>query len=259
MKRSRADRARDEIAESASTLSEQLRGRVAPVALKARDAKVWMAPRVERGVERGLEAAAPRVELAVERVSPKVDAARDKLVEDLLPRLVDALNAAAAAGHSAAEAGEEVRHRTKGAAAVLKGDAVAKPAKHRRRRFLVFTMLVAGIGAAVAAFKSRSSKDDPWAIPSTTYSSPGAAGAPSPGPTTSSASSTGPTTSTASTPPTGTGAHQADVDLRDSATGAGTGMTSASEAGKDAVEDAATLQGDELTDTTGGGKAKKKP
>jgi hypothetical protein len=254
--RSRAERARDQVAETASTVSEQLRDRVAPaVSARAKDAKEWAAPRVERGVERGLEAAAPRVEQAVEKVSPKVDAARDKLVDDLLPRLVVALNAAAAAGgHVASEAGDEARERSKGAAAVLRGDAVAKPKKRRGRRFLVFAMVAAAIGAAVAAFKSRAPKDDPWAIPSTTY----------PGTNASGPASTGTSAATSSTLSSGAAADALDVDLRDSAPSKATadvpGMTADSEAGKDAVSDASKKQGDALTDpassNAGGGKKK---
>jgi hypothetical protein len=267
-RKSRAERAREQMADTAATVSEQLRERIAPaVALKARDAKTWAAPRVERGVERGLEVAAPRVESAVEKVSPKVDAARDKLVEDLLPRLVVALNAAAAAGHAATDVGGEARARGKGAAAVLSGAAVAKPKRRRGRRFLLFAMIAAAVSAAVAVVKSRSPKDDPWAIPSTTYPGTNATG---PAPMDSSATGTATTeaTTASSTLPAG-GAHTADVDLRDSATGASTGtadlpgMSSASEAGKDAVEESsAKKQGDPLdttTDSTTGGKAKKKP
>lgn len=247
-RKSRAERAREQMADTAATVSGQLRERIAPaVALKARDAKTWAAPRVERGVERGLEVAAPRVELAVEKVSPKVDAARDKLVEDLLPRLVVALNAAAAAGHAATDVGGEARARGKGAAAVLSGTAVAKPKRHRGRRFLLFAMIAAAVSAAVAVVKSRSPKDDPWAIPSTTYPGTNATG-----PATTSA------TTSSSTLSSGAAADALDVDLRDSAAGASTGtadlpgMSSASEAGKDAVEDAsAKKQGDPLTGTTG--------
>jgi len=264
-RKSRAERAREQMADTAATVSEQLRERLAPaVAVKARDAKSWAAPRVERGVGRGLEAAAPRVESAVEKVSPKVDAARDKLVEDLLPRLVVALNAAAAAGHVASDAGGEARTRGKGAAAVLRGTAVAKPKHRRRRRFLLVAMLAAAVSAAVAVVKSRSAKEDPWAIPSTTYPGTNATG---PAPTssgttgTTTRASSGSATAASSTLPAGGGAYTPDVDLRDSATGASTGtadLSSASEAGKDAVEDAgAKKQGDPL-DTTTGGKGKKK-
>jgi hypothetical protein len=238
------------MADRASTVSEQLRERIAPaVSLKARDAKTWAAPRVERGVERGLDLAAPRVELAVEKVSPKVDAARDKLVDDLLPRLVVAVNAAAAAGHAASDASEEVRSRSKGAAAVLTGDAVAKPKHRRGRRFLLFAMIAAAVSAAVAVVKSRTAKDDPWAIPSTTY----------PGTNATSPAATTPS-STSSTLASGAAADALDVDLRDSVTGAGSdtgtaqvpGMTTASEDAKDAVEEASST-----TDATGG-KGKKK-
>jgi hypothetical protein len=245
--KSRAERARDQVAETASTVSEQLRERVAPaVGAKARDAKDWAAPRVERGVEKGLEVAAPRVESAVDRMSPKVDAARDKLVDDLMPRLVVALNAAAAAGHAASGVGDEARDRSKGAAAVLRGDAVAKPRKHRRRRFLLFAMVAAAIGAAVAAFKSRSTKDDPWAIPSTTY--PGT-------------NASGPATS--STLASGAAADALDVDLRDTAANSSTaevpGMTADSEAAKDAVEEASTPKPSDLSVDKGGAKEQGDP
>jgi hypothetical protein len=242
------------MAGTASTVSEQLRERIAPaVTHKARDAKTWAAPRVERGVERGLDLAAPRVELAVEKVSPKVDAARDKLVEDLLPRLVVALNAAAAAGHAASDAGEEVRTRSKGAAAVLSGDAVAKPKRHRGRRFLLLAMIAAAVSAAVGVVKSRSAKDDPWAIPSTTYPATNATGPA----TTSSA--------TSSTLASGAAADALDVDLRDSVTGATTGtaqvpdMTTASEDAKDAVEGASSSAGSTQSPTTSAAKKQGDP
>ena len=63
----------------------------------------------------GRLAAAPHVEAAVEaaaeRFGPAVDAARDRVVEDLIPRLAEAVHHAAVAGTSAAAvAGDTVPH-----------------------------------------------------------------------------------------------------------------------------------------------------
>lgn len=166
-RKSRTDQAKAQVQDAALTAGHHLREKVAPaVGAKARDAKEWAAPHVERG----LEAAAPKVEAAVEKVSPAVDAARDKIVDDLLPRLVDAVNAAAAAGAAATAAGAVAKTRGGDAVAVLKGDAVAKP-KHRGRKFLLFTALAAAVGAAVAVFKKQQPREDPWAVPTGSYPS----------------------------------------------------------------------------------------
>ncbi len=170
-RKSRTDQAKAQVQDATSSAGHHLRERVAPaVGAKARDAKDWATPHVERG----LEAAAPRVEAAVDKVSPAVDAARDKIVDDLLPRLVDAVNAAAAAGAaagaSAADATETARSRSGGAVAVLKGDAVAKP-RRRGRKLLLFSGLVAAVGAGVAVFKKKADQDDPWAVPAGSYPS----------------------------------------------------------------------------------------
>ena len=181
-RKSGAQKAREQVVGStttaATTVGDQLRERVVPaVEQAAREAREWAAPRVEQArewaqprVERGLEAAAPRVEEAVDRVSPRVDAARDRIVDDLLPRIVEAVNAAAAASAAAANGAKE---RGEGAAAVLKGEAVAKP-KHRKRTFLLFTLIGAGAAAGVAAWKRSQPQNDPWATPSTapTWASP---------------------------------------------------------------------------------------
>ena len=110
-KTSRTDRVREQVADVGSTMSENVsgawRGKVAPtVSGKARDAAHWAAPHVERG----REAAAPKVEAAVDKVSPAVDAAREKL-EELMPRLAEAVSAAAAAGSAASAHAGEYRAR----------------------------------------------------------------------------------------------------------------------------------------------------
>ena len=58
-------------------------------------------------LERGLLAAGPKVEAAADRSSSPSTRRRDRLVNDLLPRLVEAVTAAAAAGAVAQRAATE--------------------------------------------------------------------------------------------------------------------------------------------------------
>ena len=160
------------VAARAATLADQLRGRAVPaVALAAENAKEWSQPRVEAArvwvkprVEHGIEVAAPRLESAVSSLAPKVDTARDKIVEDLLPRVTEAITAWAAATTAAKD---EALTRGHGAAAVMSGDAVASP-KHKNKGWVLLAALgvLASTAAAVVAFMKKSApRDDPWATP----------------------------------------------------------------------------------------------
>ena len=164
-KTSRSERVREQVADVSGSVSSAWRGKVAPtVSGKARGAAHWAAPHVERG----REAAAPKVEAAVDRVSPAVDAAREKL-EELMPRLAEAVSAAAAAGSAASAHAGEYRARSGDAMAVLRGEAVAKR-KHRvLRKLLLLPVIAAAVAGSYAAFKSRTPKEDPWAVPTGTY------------------------------------------------------------------------------------------
>ena len=161
------------LADTAATVADQLRERVAPaIGQAAGSAKEWGQPRVEAArhwakprVEHGIEIAAPKLESAVSGLAPKVDIARDKIVDELLPRVTEAITAWAAAS---AAAKDEVVSRGAGAAAVVKGDAVAKPKRKRRGRVLMALGLLGAAGAAVTSFLKKSApKDDPWATPLT--------------------------------------------------------------------------------------------
>lgn len=166
-RKSRTDEATAKVQDATARTGRQIREKVVPaIGAKAHDAKQWATPHVERG----MEAAAPRVEAAVDRVSPAVDATRDKIVEDLLPRLVDAVHAAAAAGATAGAAGQVARSRGQDAYSVLRGETEVKTRrKGKYKMFIVLTAVAAAIGAAFAAFKRQAPKDDPWAVPAGTY------------------------------------------------------------------------------------------
>jgi hypothetical protein len=143
----------------------------------AEQARDWAAPRIERGVTKGMQAVAPRIEAAAERAVPAVDAVRDRIVEDMLPRLVDAMHAAALAGAAAGvAAGEALGDATDSGAlkakAGLRGAAARMnevSGRKRRRRvrriqITVFAVVGAGTLAGVAAWRRAQAEDHrPWA------------------------------------------------------------------------------------------------
>jgi hypothetical protein len=149
----------ESIACSASSVADQLRERVLPAVGQATgSAREWAKPRVEHGIE----VAAPRLESAVNGLAPKVDTARDKIVDDLIPRLAEAISAWAVAS---AAARDEAVSRGQGAAAVISGDAVATPKGKKKRVLLVLGVLTAASAAAMAVMKKSAPKDDPWTTP----------------------------------------------------------------------------------------------
>jgi AcrR family transcriptional regulator len=173
-RRKRTEQLQDQsasLAGTAATVADQLRERVVPaVGQAAENAREWGQPRVEAArdwarprVEHGIEVAAPRLESALNGLAPKVDTARDKIVDELLPRVTEAITAWAAASTAARD---EAVSRGHGAAAVISGDAVASPKRKRKGRVLLALGLMSAAAAAVVAFmKNSAPKDDPWATP----------------------------------------------------------------------------------------------
>jgi hypothetical protein len=145
------------------------RDQAAQAAVAAGHAKEWATPRAQAAVERSLQAAAPKVEAAAERMVPAVDAARDRIVDDLLPRLVEAVQSAgaagAAAGLAARAAATETVSRTVEDAARSLADATptAKARRSRTRfRFFLFGTLAAAFAAGVAAWMRSRSGPTGW-------------------------------------------------------------------------------------------------
>ena len=95
-------------------------------------------------------------------LAPHVDTARDKIVDDLIPRVSEAISAWAAA---TAAAKDEAVSRGQGAAAVISGDAVAAPKGRMKRLLFAAGMVTAAAGAAMAFMKRSAPKDDPWTTP----------------------------------------------------------------------------------------------
>ena len=168
--KSRTEQLQDQsalLANNAASVAEQLRERVVPAVESAIE---WSQPRVEAArlwakprVEHGIEVAAPKLESVVSGLAPKVDTARDKIVEELIPRLTDAI---AAFTEASTAAKDEAISRGAGAAAVISGDASASPKRKKKGKVLMILGLLTAAGAGVVAFmKNSAPKDDPWATP----------------------------------------------------------------------------------------------
>ena len=153
----------ESLATTAAAVADQLRERLVPAVGQATEnAKEWARPRVEHGIE----VAAPRLESAVSGLAPKVDTARDMIVDELIPRIAEAISVWAAAS---AAARDEAVSRGQGAASVLSGDAVAsrkgKGKGKKRRALLILGLLGGAAAAAMAIMKKSAPKDDPWTTP----------------------------------------------------------------------------------------------
>lgn len=169
---------------------DQLRERLAPVvdhairlaraqgaqaALAAGQARLWASPRVGAAVERGRAAAAPHALAAAQRFAPAVDAARDRIVDDLLPRLADAVHHATVAGAAATSTAAETVSRTVEEAARALAEATpsarAKVARRRRRAravWLALFSLLAGAAGAAAWKQAKSHRAAAWEVPPAT-------------------------------------------------------------------------------------------
>jgi hypothetical protein len=141
----------------------------AQAAYAAGAAKEWAQPRLEKGWEKTLEAAAPRVEAAADKVTPAVDATRDKLVDDLIPRIVEAVAAAAAAAAAAKASAEDTASHAVTVAGRRKDEALAhlpgqarKRRAARRRKLVLFSLIGAAIAAGAAAFARSRTPQEPW-------------------------------------------------------------------------------------------------
>jgi Family of unknown function (DUF5324) len=166
--------------------------KAAPVASDARDSVVkaagssydWAAPKVEATMEWAapkLEAtkdwAAPHVETAADWAAPHVGTAKDwaaprvetaaqKVKDDVLPRVAEAVAAAFAASEPARE---EAKTRGTAAIAALRGE-LDPPPSPRRRRVKRWFMFLTVSGAAVAGWKvwhakNTADRPEPWVTP----------------------------------------------------------------------------------------------
>jgi len=126
--------------ESAAHAAELLKEMSAP---KIDAAREWASPRAQAAWQKGVTAAAPKVSEAAALLGPKIDGARDVIVEKALPAIVAAVDQAA---RGAAQAAEPPKR------------------KCRCRRF-TFLAIFGSIAACVAYWLWRQTRPlaDPWA------------------------------------------------------------------------------------------------
>jgi len=142
---------------------DTVKGRFLPVvenaASGARDRGVLVAERV-----------GPAMQTARDKAGPVVADVRDRVVDDVLPRLAAGV---AAASVAAASARDHAVESSNSAIANLPANKKKAKRRARRRRFLFLTIAFAAIGAGVAAAKARSKQEDPWTTGSSTGSGNG--------------------------------------------------------------------------------------
>ncbi|GII98829.1 hypothetical protein CLV28_2616 [Sediminihabitans luteus] len=146
----------------------------------------WAKPRVEKAWQDGVQAAAPRVEAAAAKASPAIDTAHDKIVSDYIPKVVAAVNIAAAKAADAATAGsqnlaastedtvEKLSRKARKALAATEKSAhkaakqAEKAAAKADKKSHKVLWTVVGLGAAGTAFvlwRRAQPTSDPWAEP----------------------------------------------------------------------------------------------
>lgn len=128
----------------------------------------WLTPRAEKAWYDSVQAAAPRVEKAAEKAGPLIDTAHDKIVDELLPKVVAAFNhAATQAAHSSEVRLAAGTTAAAGSAHAL-ADALAKNAEKARSKKRGWLWALAGVGAAGAGYvfwRRAQPQNDPWAEP----------------------------------------------------------------------------------------------
>jgi hypothetical protein len=145
-----------------SPYAHQATERIGPIAISAKQ-------RGARVAHDAVDKIAPVLDQALERVSPAVEATRTKVSEEIVPKISDALTAAAGAPVVA-----EASKRGKAVVAAAKGE-LELPEK-KKRRWLKWLLIAGGL-AGVAVFAVRrflGSKDADWqaARPTTPYAPP---------------------------------------------------------------------------------------
>ncbi|MEE6287046.1 hypothetical protein V2J52_05185 [Georgenia sp. MJ173] len=159
-----AEKVRRQAAELGHVIGEQAGKAGEAAASLAEQGKVWAtdvaAPKLDKAWRDGVKATAPKIEAAAEKARPAVDTARDKLVEDYIPRLQQAMHDAAAAA-----AGEDNIKDRAGKAGKAAKKALTKPTKSHRGAKTVGWILVgtAAAGTGYLLWRRTQPVEDPWA------------------------------------------------------------------------------------------------
>lgn len=151
-----AHQARDKGAEFA----HQAREKGAEFAHQAKERATQAQKRAVTGIDHGIDSAVPKGQEAIAGLTPKVDHARDVIVDDILPKISEML------GQVQSVKDEKLAQTVAALGAAPAAVAAAPtPKKKRRGGALVVVGLLAAAGAAVAWYLNSQKKPatDPWA------------------------------------------------------------------------------------------------
>jgi hypothetical protein len=145
-----------------SPYAQQAAARIAPIATSAKQ-------RGARAAHEAVERIGPVLDDALERLSPAVEAARDKMSAEILPKLSEALSAAAGVPLVV-----EANKRDNAAVSAAKGELELPKEKGKKKgRWLIGLGIVAAIAGAMVVLvrKFLGSRDADWqaARPTTSY------------------------------------------------------------------------------------------
>jgi hypothetical protein len=124
---------------------------------RVNDFIAWLTPRAEKAWQDSLQVAAPQVEKVAGKAAPLIDSAHDKLVDDLLPKMVATFNDAASSAASA-----------QGKASLAETVTAAADKANKKGSKKGWLIALAAGGAAVAGYvfwKRAQPQTDPWAEP----------------------------------------------------------------------------------------------
>ncbi|QDB77972.1 hypothetical protein FHE66_06945 [Georgenia sp. 311] len=160
-----AEKVRQQAADLGHTLTEQASRATEAAAALAGQGKVWAtdvaAPKIDKAWREGVSVAAPKIEAAAGKARPAVDHARDKIVDDYLPRVQKAMHDAAEA--AAKENGAKGKAVKAGKAA--QKALTTKPKKRGGKGKALGWVLVgtAAAGTGYLLWRRTQPVDDPWA------------------------------------------------------------------------------------------------
>ncbi|WP_281445617.1 hypothetical protein, partial [Paenarthrobacter nicotinovorans] len=200
------DTASPRIQEGLKSAAHNLADGVAVVTPRIQDGLAHLAPKIHDVVED----ATPRIQETLNKATPALGIARDKVVDEYLPKLSEQLGQASVAVHHVLENApaqvdavaqklvdsgvvhsvQEQAHATGKQIKAVADEAtkavstkLGKEPKPKKRGWLIFTVIAAAAAAGVAAWKASKPVEDPWKTPSPVTPTPApvpAAPAPAP-------------------------------------------------------------------------------
>lgn len=207
------DTASPKIQEGLKSAAHNLADGVATVTPRLQDGLAHLAPKIHDAVED----ATPKIQETLNKATPALGIARDKVVEEYLPKLSEQLGQASVVVHHVLENApaqvdavaqklvdsgvvHSVQEQAQATSKQIKAVAdqtskavsqqLAVQQKPKKRGWLVVTVIAAAVAAGVAAWKASKPVEDPWKTPAPVNPTPAPTPSPAPADTEASATAT---------------------------------------------------------------------